>query len=223
MTDIFLPDNIDEMVEEAGKPALAEGKYLGVIMGGEPKLTDKGGGVSSYGVNWKILVNKNPLALIEGWDSEAGTMELTYYTYIGKLAGGKLTDTDKGWAFTKMLKILGVSGVKKLDINPHKFRQIGLVIEHVPGKDDREAMKADPSHVPDQLYVGIKTAFAYMLGAESCPKLAFLADAVEEPSQLEDSEPDAPAGDSEAAEPTATEKPKSKRKPKDGEPETEAW
>lgn len=176
-TPIILPDNLDEMIEEAGKPQLPEGKYLAVITGGEPKLSDNG--KNSYGVNWTLLVNKNPDSLEDGWDSEAGTIEVRYYTYIGKYENGRLSDTDKGWAFTKMMRILGVTG-KSFNPDDAKFRQIGVIIEHVAGKEDRDAMKVNPNHVPDQLYLGVKTVTDYIIGTEHAPKLANLAEAYEE-------------------------------------------
>lgn len=209
MAVVILPDNLDEMIDEAGKPALPEGKYLAIIVGGEPKLSENG--KNSYGVNWKLLVNTNPNSLTDGWDTEASTLEVNFYSYIGKYAGGRLTDTDKGWLFTKMMKFLGVQGLKSLDTDAHKFRQIGVIVEHVAGKDDREAMKADPTHVPDQLYVGIKTVFNYIVGEESCPVLAYLADAYEAPPTPEDEPEDEPE-DAPETEVVTEEKPKRGKK-----------
>src|SRR5262249_2784155 len=154
-------------IEESGKPALPVGKYLAVIVAGEAKVSENG--KNSYGITWQLLINNNPDSFTDGWDTEAGITKVNnFYTYIGKLQNGRLTDTDKGWNFIKMMKFLGVSG-KALNISEQKGRQIGVIIEHKPGRDDQEAMKADPTHVPDQLYIGVKSVVDYVVGDEHCP------------------------------------------------------
>lgn len=231
-TPIILPDNLDEMIEEAGKPQLPEGKYLAIITGGEPKLSDNG--KNSYGVNWTLLVNKNQDSLEDGWDSEAGTIEVRYYTYIGKYENGRLSDTDKGWAFTKMMRILGVTG-KSFNPDDAKFRQIGVIIEHVAGKEDRDAMKQNPKHVPDQLYLGVKTVTDYIVGTDHAPKLAGMAEAYEEQRSATAEELDAVFGETPAktepvAEPTgetveltATEAKATKPKKAKAEATSDSW
>lgn len=172
---VILPDDLEAMIEESGKPQLPVGKYLAVITGGEAKVSNNG--KNSYGVVWKLLINTNPDSLTEGWDTEAATYSTTTYTYIGKLINGQLSNKEEhkkgGFTFTKLMKMLGVSG-KALNIQEHKGRQVGVIVEHVPSKDDREAMENDPMHVPDQLYVGIKTFMDYVVGDEHCPRLAYL-------------------------------------------------
>lgn len=217
---VILPDDLDTMIEESGKPQLPTGKYLAVIAGGEAKVSDNG--KNSYGITWKMIVNSNPDSFTDGWDTEAQTIPVNMYTYIGKLVNGRLTDTDKGWAFIKLMKFLGVSG-KALNIKEHVGRQIGVVIEHRPGKDDQDAMKADPTFVPDQLFLGIKTVLSYSIGDDVCPKLSYL---------FGEEGADEPIEEDVAVEPKAEEKaseaetPKKKRGAKADKPEGEpdpAW
>lgn len=204
-TIVILPDDLDTMIEESGKPQLPTGKYLAVIAGGEAKVSDNG--KNSYGITWKMIVNSNPDSFTDGWDTEAQTIPVNMYTYIGKLVNGRLTDTDKGWAFIKLMKFLGVSG-KALNIKEHVGRQIGVVIEHRPGKDDQDAMKADPTFVPDQLFLGIKTVLSYSIGDDVCPKLSYLfgEEGADEPVEEQDEDT--------APEAKAEETPKKKRTPK---------
>lgn len=172
MTDaVILPDNLDEMIEESGKPQLPEGRYLAIIIGGAAKTSENG--KLSYGITWQLLVNNNPDSVKDGWDTEAATTALNYvYTFIGTWTD----DTQKrfvsgkkpSFVFTHMMDYLGVKG-KAMQPSDHKFRQIIVKIKHEPDQRD-----------PDTLRLVVGDVYKYIVGDEVCPVLANLAEAYEE-------------------------------------------
>lgn len=172
MTDaVILPDNLDEMIEESGKPALPEGRYLAIIMGGAAKTSENG--KLSYGITWQLLVNNNPDSVQDGWDTEAATTALNYvYTFIGTWTDATKTRFVSGkkpsFVFTHMMDYLGVSG-KAMNPADHKFRQIVVKIKHEPDQRD-----------PDILRLVVGDVYKYIVGEETCPVLANLAEAYEE-------------------------------------------
>lgn len=175
MTDaIILPDNMEELIEESGKPALPEGRYLALIIGGEAKTSENG--KLSYGVTWQLLVNNNPDSVQDGWDTEAATTAMNYvYTFIGTWTDASKKSFVKGkkpsFVFTHMMDYLGVTG-KALNPAEHKFRQIIVKIKHEPDQRD-----------PDTLRLVVQDVYKYIVGEEVCPVLANLAEAYEEMHQ----------------------------------------
>lgn len=215
MTDaIILPDNMEELIEESGKPALPEGRYLAIIIGGEAKTSENG--KLSYGVTWQLLVNNNPDSVQDGWDSEAATTAMNYvYTFIGTWTDEThkrfVPNKKPSFVFTHMMDYLGVTG-KALIPAEHKFRQIIVKIKHEP--DNRD---------PDTLRLVVQDVYKYIVGEEVCPVLANLAEAYEEmheetKKELDDVFGEVPdkATDAEDADVEATPKKRKSSKPVDG-------
>lgn len=175
METIYVPDMKDQQAE-MNKPALEVGNYLAVVIGVAPKHNEVKG---SYGLNWSLLINTNKEAITEGWDAEARVMPMDFYTYIGKMSNGVVTENKKGSFKTAgMLAAFDVSGA----FNPSQVlhRQVIVKVIHDPSLEDQEAIAADPTHVVERYFAKVDGSRAYTLDGVKGPVLKNLADAAAE-------------------------------------------
>lgn len=158
----------NDAIAELTRPPLDKGRYLAAVLKVEPKINEETG---SFGLNWTLLVNKDPNSVNEGWNPEAYTIEQRNYTYIGKLEDGKVRDTSKAFSTIHMLKALGVKNMSVLNPDEVKFRQLIIEVDHKPHYLDVQNGVDDPRMVPE-----IVKTLSYSVGEEIAPKLENLAD-----------------------------------------------
>lgn len=166
-----------EQINDMNKPPLAVGQYLAVITGVEEKYNEV---KKSFGLNWSLLVNTNPTAITEGWDTEAKVVAMDHYTFMGRkpTADAKLIPDANPFSLVGMMGAVGLVG--KFDPADVRHRQVIVNIKHDPSMDDAEALKADPTHVVERWFPKVKFVKAYRVGTELAPKLAHLADSAED-------------------------------------------
>lgn len=168
---IELPADFAEQVELANKPPIEPGRYLATILNVLPKVTDKGTHASK-GLMWSLVIDKNPEAVTNGWDSEDQSFPYQHYTYIGKIVDGKLTETDKGGQTRDMGSALGLTG--SFGLSAVKFRQIIVIVAHKPSIDDQQALAQDPTHEIERLFIDVKYVKPYIVDGIKGPKNGLL-------------------------------------------------
>lgn len=157
MTVIVIPGS-QAGVEQSGRPAIPEGRYLAAVVDVEPKLNEKTG---SYGMNWSLLVNLGTVE--QGWSTELRSVPIKHYTYIGKMENGVVSDTSNGFKTWDMMKALGQNnGV--LDTDKSKFRQVVVTIRHEPDDDGN-------------VWPRVNKVLSYEVNNELAPVLQHLAEA----------------------------------------------
>lgn len=176
-----------ETIENMNKPALPVGNYLAVVTGLDIKDNDV---KKSRGLNFSLLINSNPDAVKEGWDSEARPVSMPYYVYLGKYDnnGVLLPNSFSNFRLSQIQDALNVGGrFNKSDV---MHRQIVVKIIHDPSLDDQEALKADPTHVVERYFAKVNGAIPYKVNDEKAPVLANYAEA-----NADQFKPAEPAGD----------------------------
>lgn len=149
-----IPENLEELIEQANKPPLAEGQYIAALVKVEGKLNEE---TLSYGYWWTWLINSGDFKE-DGWDKEAKTFELRQYTYLGKMVGGKLQQTNGGFSATNVLASLGV--VKTLNTEKVRGRQVVVQIRHRKDQND-----------DSRVFMEVAKTFPYFIGEEKAPVL----------------------------------------------------
>lgn len=184
---IQLPENFADMLAEAAKPPLDEGKYLAVVLAVAPKTGQpKADGSSSYGLSWDLLINTNPDSVTDGWDAGAKTFPYKHYSYIGKLVQGRLTETDKGAGTRDMGNALGING--SFAISAVRFHIVIVEVKHAPSFEDEKALAADPTHEVERYFVKVDKVRPYVVDGVKAPVLASLADSQEPAAAPADTE-----------------------------------
>ncbi len=172
MTEIYVPDMTD-LQENLNKPVLDPGDYLAVIVGVASKANPA---KNSLGLNWSLLVNSDPASVTNGWNAEAHTLPMDYYTYIGKTDndGNIISEPKAAFRTAKFLATQGISGSFK--VSEVKHRQVIVRIGHEPSMEDQEALKANPTHVVARFFAKVQDARAYRINDQLGPKLPNLDD-----------------------------------------------
>lgn len=174
---IDLPSDFAEQMAIANKPPIEPGTYLATILNVLPKVTDKGTHASK-GLMWTMIINKDPEAVTNGWNPDAGSVNYQHYTYIGKVVNGKLTDTDKGGMTRDMAAALGITG--SFGLSAVKNRQVLVVVKHEPSMDDASALAQDPTHEVEKYYIKATKVKAYIVDGVRGPRNEFLSDGSED-------------------------------------------
>lgn len=127
--EIPLPENLEELIEAADRPALEPGVYLAIIQDIAPKpSTDPS--KESYGINVKLLINSNPESLIDGWDASARVIPQFSYVYMGKMRGGRLYETEKAFTLAAFIRAVDAPVTSALSTKAHLGKMVKVVIEH---------------------------------------------------------------------------------------------
>lgn len=182
----FGGDSVKDLIDNAGKPAIAEGNYLAVVTKIEDKLNDVTG---SFGFNITFQVNSNPESIEDGWDTDARLQEIKNYTFVGYRKNGKL-ELSPYTRIGKVFKALNLS--QDMDTNDAIGSQVKVSIVHTPSQDDLVAIENDPTHTPEQFFAKINYINPYILDGVKAPRLAGF-ESVEEVFETEEAEPTAPA------------------------------
>lgn len=173
---IELPADFEEQIELSNKPALEPGKYLATILNVLPKVSDKGTHASK-GLMWSLVINKDPNAVVNGWNPDAGSLPYQHYTYIGKIVGGRLTETEKGGMTRDMGVALGLTG--SFTLSAVKNRQIIVNVVHEASMDDAAALAQDPTHEVERYFPKVKSVRPYVVGGIKGQLNEYLADGSE--------------------------------------------
>lgn len=168
---IDLPADFKEQLELANKPSIEPGTYLATVLNVLPKVKDHGTHASK-GLMWSLVINKDPEAVNDGWNPDAGSVPYQHYTYIGKIVDGRLTDTDKGGMTRDMASALGIEG--SFSLSAVKSRQVVVVVKHEPSLDDQTATRQDPTHEIERWFIKVNRVKAYVVDGIRGPKNSLL-------------------------------------------------
>lgn len=129
--EIPLPENLEELIEAADRPALEPGAYLAIIQSIAPKPSSDPS-KTSYGISVKLLINSNPESLIDGWDVSARVIPQFSYVYMGNMVSGKLYDTEKAYTLANFVRAINAPVTSALSTLDHLGKMVVVTIEHRP-------------------------------------------------------------------------------------------
>lgn len=153
-----LPENLEEMLENANKPPLAVGLYLAALVKVEGKHNPVKG---SYGYNWEWLVNSS--SSLDAWEPTAKAFNVKQYTYIGRLVEGKLNAAQNAFGAAAVLKALQIGGT--LNTEAVRGKMVIVEIKHRANPDD-----------PERFFMDVARVMPFTLDGVTAPVLAAARD-----------------------------------------------